>query len=319
LAVVVAAVLWVGVPYQLSLREQLAAPDGRGAARPPITVALLQGNIPQDEKFVPGVGVAQSLDWYGEQIQRSTTALVMAPETAIPLLPDQLPPGYWAALTGRFSSGDQALLTGMPQGSPVTGYTNAVIGLEPDQAQPYRYDKHHLVPFGEFVPPLSRWFVRLMNIPLGDFSRGPQVQPSFAWHGERFAPTICYEDSFGEELAARFATPATAPTVLVNVSNLAWFGDTVALDQHLAISRMRALEFARPVLRATNTGATAIIDAQGHVAQALPYAMRGVLTGQVEGQTRITPYAQWVARDGLWPLWAVCLVLVAAGLITRRR
>ncbi|MDR0457778.1 MAG: apolipoprotein N-acyltransferase, partial [Burkholderiaceae bacterium] len=181
-------------------------------------------------------------------------------------------------------------------------------------------DKHHLVPFGEFIPPLFKWFVRLMNIPLGDFARGPLAQPSFAWRGERLAPTICYEDLFGEELAARFAAPASAPTALVNVSNLGWFGDTLALDQHLAISRMRALEFARPVLSATNTGATAMIDAQGRVTRALPYATRGVLTGQFSGQTRITPYAAWASRYGLAPLWALCLLIVAvAGWAARRR
>ncbi|MDR0478797.1 MAG: apolipoprotein N-acyltransferase, partial [Burkholderiaceae bacterium] len=176
-----------------------------------------------------------------------------------------------------------------------------------------------LVPFGEFLPPLFKWFVRVRNIPLGDFTRGPLVQPSFIWHGARLAPTICYEDLFGEELAARFADPATAPTALVNISNLGWFGDTAALDQHLAISRMRALEFERPVLSATNTGATAIIDAQGRVTQALPYATRGVLTGQFSGETRITLYAWWASRWGLVPLWAVCLVIVAAAFVMRWR
>jgi apolipoprotein N-acyltransferase len=317
-ALIMAAVLWFGLPYGLLLAEQWEAPGSRGGAHPPMTVALLQGNIPQNEKFVPGAGVAQSLDWYGEQFQRSAAALVIAPETAIPLLPDQLPPGYWVVLAERFGQGNQALLTGVPQGSLETGYTNSVIGIQPDQPLPYRYDKHHLVPFGEFVPPLFKWFVRQMNIPLDDFSRGPLTQPSFVWRGERLAPTICYEDLFGEELAARFTDPATAPTALVNVSNLAWYDNTSALDQHLAISRMRALEFARPVLRATNTGATAIIDAQGHVAQVLPYATRGVLTGAFSGQTRITPYAWWVARYGLWPLWAVYLVIAATGLIARR-
>jgi len=316
--IIVTAVLWVGLPYGLSLAVRWGVPDARVAADPHLTVALLQGNIPQDEKFVPGVGIEQALNWYGEQFQRGTAALVIAPETAIPLLPHQLPPDYWAALRARFGQGDQALLTGMPQGRLATGYTNSVIGLAPGQALPYRYDKHHLVPFGEFIPPLFKWFVRMMHIPLGDFNRGPLTQPSFTWQGERFAPTICYEDLFGEEIAARFSDPAAAPTALVNVSNLGWFGDTVALDQHLAISRMRALEFARPVLRATNTGATAIIDAQGRVVQALPYATRGVLTGRIAGQTRITPYAWWAARYKLWPLWAVCLVIVAAGLVTRR-
>jgi apolipoprotein N-acyltransferase len=200
-----------------------------------------------------------------------------------------------------------------------SGYTNSVIGLAPGQVRPYRYDKHHLVPFGEFVPPLFKWFVRMMNIPLGDFARGAVGQPSFAWQGQRLAPNICYEDLFGEELAARFANAATAPTALVNVSNIAWFGDSVAIDQHLQISRMRALEFERPMLRATNTGATVIIDARGQVTHLLPRLTRGVLLGEFEGQTHFTPFARWAAVAGLWPLWIGCFMVVAAVAALRRR
>ncbi len=109
----------------------------------------------------------------------------------------------------------------------------------------------------------------MMRIPLGDFNRGAVGQASFEWKGQRLAPNICYEDLFGEELGARFADPALAPTIFVNVSNIAWFGNTVAIDQHLQISRMRALEFSRPMIRATNTGATVIIDHAGKVTHAL--------------------------------------------------
>jgi apolipoprotein N-acyltransferase len=154
----------------------------------------------------------------------------------------------------------------------------------------------------------------MMNIPLGDFNRGAVGQPSFEWQGERFAPNVCYEDLFGEELAARFHEPKAAPTVFVNVSNIAWFGDTVAIDQHLQISRMRSLEFERPMLRATNTGATVAIDYRGVVTHALPRLTRGVLQAQVEGRIGLTPYASWAARWGLWPLglFALALVLSAA-------
>ena len=282
--------------------------------QPPLrmAVALMQGNIPQDEKFVPGTGVADSLRWYGEQLQANQAPLIVGPETALPLLPRQLPEGYWDALLARYAGPDQAALLGVPLGDFDVGYTNSVIGLKAGQAQPYRYDKHHLVPFGEFIPPLFRWFVRLMNIPLGDFNRGAVGQPSFAWQGQRLAPNICYEDLFGEELAARFADAATAPTAFVNVSNIAWFGDTVAIDQHLHISRMRALEFERPMLRATNTGATAIIDHRGHITHQLPRLQRAVLHGHFEGRTHLTPFARWAAHAGLWPLWLGCALLALA-------
>jgi apolipoprotein N-acyltransferase len=184
-------------------------------------------------------------------------------------------------------------------------------------APPYRYYKHHLVPFGEFIPPLFKWFTRMMNIPLGDFNRGDVGQPSFAWAGQRLAPNICYEDLFGEELGARFADPAQAPTIFVNLSNIAWFGDSIAIDQHLQISRMRTLEFERPMIRATNTGATVIIDRFGRVTDALPRLTRGVLVGDVEGGTVMTPFARWVSRVGLTPLWGIALV--AAVLAWRSR
>jgi apolipoprotein N-acyltransferase len=166
------------------------------------------------------------------------------------------------------------------------------------QQQVWRYDKHHLVPFGEFIPPLFKWFTRMMNIPLGDFNRGAVGQDSFDWKGQRLAANICYEDLFGEELGVRFVDPALAPTIFVNVSNIGWFGDTVAIDQHLQISRMRALEFERPMVRATNTG------------------RRSSSTTPAGWSSRChaTPVARWSARckgataphplPGGWGVWA---------------
>lgn len=284
-----------------------------------LSVTLLQGNIPQDEKFETGSGVPLALQWYAEQLQQSNTALVVAPETAVPLLPQQLPEGYWSALEQHFVNGKSTAIIGIPLGSYTQGYTNSVLALAPGQKEPWRYDKHHLVPFGEFIPPLFKWFTRMMNIPLGDFNRGPLGQPSLPVAGERVAPNICYEDLYGEELASRFADAALAPTVFANVSNLGWFNDSIALDQHLNISRARALEFQRPFVRATNTGTTAILDHKAVVQQALPRLTRGVLVGEVQGRTGVTPFAWWAARFGLWPLWVVCLLLIAAAWRLGRR
>lgn len=284
-------------------------------------VSLLQGNIPQDEKFEAGSGVPLALQWYAEQLLDNRSALVIAPETAIPVLPQQLPPAYWEALQQRFATGGRAALIGTPLGNDQLGYTNSVWGLKAGQKQPWRYDKQHLVPFGEFIPPLFKWFTQMMHIPLGDFNRGALWQPPFEWQGQRIAPNICYEDLFSEELALQFADPAQAPTVFVNISNLAWFGNSMAMDQHLQIARMRAQEFARPFVLATNTGVTAIVDYQGHVQSSLPRNTRGVLVGEVEGRSGVTPYGWWLARTGLWPFWllAVGLVLLAARLGRRHR
>jgi apolipoprotein N-acyltransferase len=136
------------------------------------------------------------------------------------------------------------------------------------------------------------------------------VAPSFTVGRERVAPNICYEDLFGEELALRFVDPAAAPTVLANVSNIGWFGDTSAVPQHLAISRTRSLELQRPMVRATNTGATAVVDHRGRVTAQLPSHSRGVLVASVQGREGITPFAWWAARGGLWPLLAAALLLV---------
>jgi len=308
--VVAIAVAW-GL---LAVQRQAAVKDAGHDAGAPLSLALLQGNIPQDEKFQPGSGVPLALAWYGEQLRAADAQLVVAPETAIPLLPSQLTPGYLDSVTRRYREGRgdsaQALLLGMPMGSLEAGYTNSVLGFAPGQAQPYRYDKHHLVPFGEFIPPLFRWFTEMLNIPLGDFARGGVGQPSLAFAGQRLAPNICYEDLFGEELAARFTDPAQAPTVLVNASNIGWFGDSIAIDQHLAISRLRALELERPMLRATNTGATAVIDHRGRVTDRLAPHTRGVLRAEVQGRSGpVTPYAWWSGRLGLAPLWLGGLAL----------
>jgi apolipoprotein N-acyltransferase len=274
-------------------------------------------------------GVDVALRWYKAELLKAvvdSVDLVVAPETAIPLLPQQLPADYWPALQDAFTGQNKtAALVGIPLGSITDGYTNSVIGLQASSdkalppaaaASPYRYDKHHLVPFGEFIPPAFRWFTDLMNIPLGDFARGDLSQPSMLHAGWRLAPNICYEDLFGEELATRFADPATAPSLFVNISNMGWFAhknqSSMAIDQHLNISRMRALEFDRPMIRATNTGATVIINRQGVVTHSLARGTRGVLDARVEGgAATITPYARWASQYDLKPLW-----LLAFGLIT---
>ncbi len=281
-----------------------------------LSVSLLQGNVPQDEKFSMQ-HVPQTLAWVAQALMQARGQLVVAPETAVPLLPEQLAellPDYWPALRQRFETSGQALLIGVPLGDFASGYTNSVLGLSAalGGGAAYRYDKVHLVPFGEFIPTGFRWFTQLLDIPLGDFARGPLNAPSFVVGTQRVAPNICYEDLFSAELALRFADPATAPTVFANVSNIGWFGDTIAVDQHLQISRMRTLEFQRPMLRATNTGATAVIDHRARVVAMLRPFTRGVLEAEVEGRNGITPYAWWASRLGHWP-W---LVLAAGVIVT---
>lgn len=288
----------------------------------PLQVTLLQGNVPQDQKFVVE-HQGPALAWLAQQLVAAKGDLVMAPETAIPLLPEQLPPGLWDGVLRQFHHTPRAALLGVPLGSFARGYTNSVVGISPQtrglEDGVYRYNKHHLVPFGEVIPWGFRWFVDLMNMPLGDFTRGPRNAPSFQVAGQWIAPNICYEDLFGEELAARFTSGQTpAPTILANVSNLAWFGESVAIHQHLQIARLRSLEFQRPTIRSTNTGSTVVIDHQGRVTDRLPTNTRGALVAQVQGMAGLTPYARWAGPFGLWPL-IVLAALIVVGVSRRAR
>ncbi len=280
-----------------------------------LAISLLQGNVPQDEKFAARF-VAGALAGTQAQLEQAKGDLVVGPETVIPMLPSQLDPAFWRGLLERFRQPGRAAIIGIPMGSEAEGYTNSALGLSSaSAAEPggfYRYDKHHLVPFGEFIPYGFKWFTRLMNIPLGDFNRGPVTAPSFVVNGERVAPNICYEDLFGEELAARFVPESAAPTILANISNIGWFGETVAVAQHLQISRMRSLELQRPMVRATNTGATVVIDHRGSVTAQLPPFTRGILEATVQGRRGLTPFAWWAGRFGLWPLGLAALAVVLA-------
>jgi apolipoprotein N-acyltransferase len=321
--------IWIVVSVVIPIGLQNSGAEFTQAAGK-LKVRLLQGNIPQDEKFIPGQGVKQALTWYGEQLLANTEPLVITPETAIPVLPQQLSPPYWQAIKNKYAQplaqnqladqkpdqlsaplpvGPQTALIGLPMGAAGVGYTNSALALGPDEVA-YRYDKLHLVPFGEFVPPFFQWFVRMMNMPLGDFAQDRPPAGVLKWQGQRLLPQICYEDLFGEEMARYFVKPEEAPTVFVNMSNLAWFGDTTAIPQHVAISRMRALEFQRPILRATNTGLTGLVDAKGEVTASLPNLTRGALVLEFEGRSGLTPYAYWTSHWGLAPLWWLCIAIV---------
>lgn len=291
------------------------------ASGTPVTVRLLQGNVPQEMKF-SNDALLSSLVMYDDMIRSAPADLIATPETAVPLLPQQLPPDYLERL-GRFAQASGShLALGIPLSDSPGQYANSVIGFSPDtDAVPYRYDKHHLVPFGEFIPTGFRWFVDMMHIPLGDMTRGHALQLPFPVKQQWVLPNICYEDLFGEEIAAQIngADRAGLPqaSMLLNLSNIAWFGNTIALPQHLQISQMRVLETGRPMLRATNTGATALIVPGGRVVAELQPYTRDVLSASVQGYTGHTPYILF----GNKLMLALTLAALAAALLLscRRR
>ncbi|CAB1367485.1 apolipoprotein N-acyltransferase [Denitratisoma oestradiolicum] len=265
----------------------------------PLEVALLQGNVPQSLKWNPEQ-LPLSLKRYGDLAIGHPAQLTVLPETAIPLFFDQIPADYLRALAGQGE-----LLLGAALRQADGGYVNGAVALGPDRGI-QTYAKRHLVPFGEYVPPGFAWFFQLVRIPLSDFSAGPERQPPLSIAGQKVAPNICYEDLFGEEILK--ALPEA--TLLINLSNTAWFGDSLAQPQHLQIARLRALETARPMLRATNTGMTAAVAPDGRVTQALPAFRSDALRVSVQGHAGITPYVRHGNKAALglallacWPAW----------------
>ena len=282
-------------------------------ANAPLKVRLLQGNVKQEMKFEQA-GMVAAINEYQQMITAKPADLIVTPETAIPVLIQELPVPFATAVRNFVDSTGTSILFGAiggtitPEGRLVD-YTNSTFGITPGSHELYRYDKHHLVPFGEFVPWGFRWFVNLMNIPLGDFSRGAPVQKPFLVHNQPVSVDICYEDIFGEEIARSIRESDKPAGVLVNSTNLAWFGDTIALDQHLQIARMRSLETGRPMLRATNTGTTAAIDARGNVIARLAPFTVGSIDVTVQGTSGNTPYV----TSGNNTVLAVSLFLLAFG------
>jgi len=293
---------------------QLTQPFGE-----PLRVRLIQGNIDQGEKFTPTQWrstVQRYLDLAQHQQpdQTVTPQLIMMPETMMVKFPQDVEPSVWQSLIDIAQKDQATILLGSPLlNTQARQYTNSVIAVTGQQTPQQfmssnkglpsdtktalnRYDKQHLVPFGEFVPLGFRWFVNLLHIPLGDFTSGTPLQTPFTVGQQRIAANICYEDIFGEELLVPIrstANPSQGATILANFSNLGWFGDTWALRQHWQMSRLRAIETARPVVRTTNTGMTGMIDHKGRTAAFLRPMQAGYLDVTVQGQTGLTPYSQW--------------------------
>jgi apolipoprotein N-acyltransferase len=261
----------------------------------PVTVSLVQGNVAEEIKFDPTYR-EKTLAIYADLAARATGRLIVLPESALPMFADEVSPDYVAGLREIALKNGGDLLVGLfffePRESAEEDdrYFNSVVSLGRSITQVYR--KHHLVPFGETIPakPVFGWLIRnVLAIPLADQTPGPAYQEPFAVAGERLAVNICYEDAFGSEIIGRLPEA----TLLVNVTNDAWYGRSLAAEQHEQIAGMRALETARPMLRATNTGITSIIDHRGTEIARLPWFTRGVLEGSIAGRSGTTPYVRF--------------------------
>jgi apolipoprotein N-acyltransferase len=304
------AAVWIG-------GAALQAVEWTRPAGDPVTVSLVQGNVEQDIKFDPQFR-DQTLALYADLAAQARGRLIVLPESALPMFADEVPADYVARLRDVALSHGGDLLLGLfffeprDENESDDHYFNSVVSLGTSPPQVYR--KRHLVPFGETIPlkPVVGWFIRsVLHIPLADQTPGPAYQAPFEVAGQRAAVNICYEDAFGAELIAE----AREATLLVNVTNDAWYGRSLAAEQHEQMASFRTLETARPMLRATNSGITSIIDHRGAEVARLPWFARGVLEGEVTGRTGVTPYM----RFGDAVAVVVSLAIAAGAVFAGRR
>jgi len=294
------------------LRVEWTRPTGE-----PIAVSLLQGNVSQADKFDPAFR-PRNYELYENLVRASKGRLIVMPESAYPQFADEIPGAVFLRHAAAARARDGAILIGLFVAEPPLQkgdgerIYNSVVTM--GEAPPQLYRKRHLVPFGESIPmkPLAGWFInKVLAIPLADQSSGPANQGPVDAAGQRLAVNICYEDAFGAELIPS----ARNATLLVNVTNDAWYGHSIAARQHNQISAMRALESGRPMLRATNTGITSAISHEGRTLATLPWFVPGVLEIEIAGREGQTPFfavADWLAV-------AVSFLLVAVPAVFARR
>lgn len=308
-AVLLLVLLWGGG----ALLGPVAWTEPAGA---PLKVSLVQGNQPQITKWDPAT-IQRRLDTYADLTRQRLgwADLVVWPENAITLFYYELKADYFDPLQREAVAGGTDLVVGLPrQTEDALGYYTSLMVLGREAGI---YHKHHLVPFGEYLPlEWLRGLIRFFDLPMSGFSPGPAEQPPLPVAGQYAAASICYEDAFGAELRHNFPRA----TLLINGSNNAWYGDSLAPHQHLQISRLRALETGRPLLRVTTNGISALIDHHGKILQRTPQFETAVIDGSIQPMSGTTPYIQW----GNWPVlvwvWAVVgFVLWRAGVPTPRK
>ncbi len=279
----------------------------------PVEVAVLQGAVPQDMKWL-ATNRDTTLDLYGGLAREAMgTPLIVMPEAALPDLANNLLP-FLRGLAADAGESGSALVLGILRAEPGASgeleYFNSVLALGEEVAW---YDKHHLVPFSEFfpVPSFVRRWLRLMSLPYSDFTRGAREQPALPAAGLLLAASICYEDAY----PATQRGTVRASTALVNVTNDAWFGRSSARYQHLQISRFRALESRRWLIRAANDGVSAVLSPHGGIVATAPEYQRALLRASVIPRTGDTP---WLLV-GHWPTILACVMLMGVAVWRRRR
>lgn len=265
----------------------------------PVKISLLQGNIPADVKWTDN----SNLMIYQNMIKASKADIIIMPETSIPKFADDLPDGYLDSIIHDAKQNGADLIVGMPKAiDDQDNYVNAAVLLTKPE-QPY-YAKYHLVPYGEYIP--AKWLLgplyKYVSLPMVDFSPGAMVQKPFVAANEKLAFNICYENGFNSELI----DSVRDSTVMVNLSDMVWYGKTIAMYQHLLLSQARAIENQRYFIQDTNTSITAIINPYGQIQAQLPVFTRGTLTDYITGRFGETPFEIY----GNWLIISICFLLL---------
>jgi apolipoprotein N-acyltransferase len=306
LSIVVITLIWtVGVFLQT---KQWTYPIGD-----PIRVALVQGNIAQDQKWRSEYK-AQTLQLYKTMTEQHwDSGVIIWPETAIPAFLSQVNDSYLMPLSDQARQHHTDLIVSVPvKNEPENTRYNAVITLGGQQGI---YKKRHLLPFGEYLPwrPLSGFVLNKINMKLGEFTPGEAVQPLLKAGGYSFNTSICYEDVFADSNAQDVVDAA----YLVNVTNDAWFGHSIEPYQHMQIARMRALETGRYLLRATNTGLTGIVSPDGKIIAQAPLFQATVLTGEFIPMAGLTPFIRLGDNKIMYVLMFLLMAIIAVCLFVK--
>lgn len=268
----------------------------------PIKVSLVQGNVEQINKWDPDQFEKRKQRYLSLTQEHWDSDLILWPENSLTIFHHQLKNNFLKAVKGEARKNNTDIILGLPVlDRKKDEYFSSLININKSEF----YHKSHLVPFGEYLPleSLFRGLITFFDLPMSSFTPGQYKQNLFNAAGQKIAPTICYEDAFGEDLI-RFLPEAT---LLLNASNNAWYGDSFAPHQHLQISQMRALETGRDMMRVTTNGVSALIDYKGNIISRSPQFKANVVTGMVQPRTGATPYVLW----GNYPV----LLIIFFGLI----
>ncbi len=298
----------MGVTFLLVVGAVLQSISWTNVSGDPIKVTLIQGNIAQKDKWQLENRNTTLKQYYDDSTKHWDSDIIIWPETAIPAYYSDVKDSYLMPLKAEAVGHNTTIITSLPYKNKAGQLYNAVLTLGESEGF---YKKIHLLPFGEYLPwqPVSGYLLGLMNVRLGDFSSGDIDQPLLKAAGHEFVTSICYEDAFGEQ-SIRHIEQAK---FLVNVTNDAWFGRSIEPYQHMQIARMRALESGRYLLRATNTGVTAVVSEKGNIIHQAPVMQRASVTAEINPMSGLTPYA----RTGDKPIMVLILMVLFGVLLNK--